>query len=185
MIRIIHDIENRAHSRQTMLCVYLLAMVFGTFLPGAVLVPVASNNVHEQQYQMHRLATEFFPGPVAVNDIGWVSYRNEAPVLDLWGLASTDALRARRTRSAPTALAKLVNQSGAPLIMIYDEWFGTRMTAEWVPLARLHLSKRAIYVAEDTVALYAPIGADIAQNAGKATGILRRTLPTGASLELY
>jgi hypothetical protein len=182
--RFMEDIESRARSRQTMLCIYLLAVLFGTFLPGAVLAPVASNNIHEQQYQMHRLATEFIPGPVAVNDIGWVSYRNEAPVLDLWGLASTGALRARRTGSAPAALAKLVSQSGAPLIMIYDEWFDARLTTEWVPLARLHLSKRAIYVAENTVALYAPIGADIAKLRTKLRDFAR-TLPNGASLELY
>jgi len=181
--QIVQDIENRARSRRTTFVIYLLATVSGTFLPGAVLVPVASNNIHEQQYQMHRLVTEFIPGPVAVNDIGWVSYRNEAPVLDLWGLASTNALRARIAGYAPAKLAKLVTQSGAPLIMIYDDWFDIRPTKEWVPLARLHLSKPAIYVADDTVALYAPVGADIARL--RATLLaFAKTLPPGASLDL-
>ena len=58
--------------------------------------PDAASNVYQQQYQMHRFVADFYRKPVAVNDLGWVSYRRPAGVrvLDLWGLASPEASRA-------------------------------------------------------------------------------------------
>lgn len=38
--------------------------------------PAACHNIYQQQFQMHRFVTEYYRGPVAVNDLGWVSYRN-------------------------------------------------------------------------------------------------------------
>lgn len=181
--RIAEDVEAGVRSRHTTPIIYLLVALAGSFLPATLLVPLASNNIHEQQYQMHRLVTEFIPGPVAANDIGWVSYRNESPVLDLWGLASTDALQARRTGFTPAKLAELVRESGAPLIMIYDKWFDARPTNEWVPLARLHIDRWPVYIGDDTVALYAPVGADIAALRAKLKDF-GQTLPSGTSLKL-
>lgn len=180
---IAEDIENRTRSRQTTLIVYLLFATAGSLLPATLLVPIASNNIHQQQFQMRRLVTEFIPGPVAVNDIGWVSYRNDAPVLDLWGLASTNALRARKTGFTPAKLAELVRESGAPLIMIYDEWFDARPKDEWVPLARLRIGGWPVYIGNDTVALYAPVGADIADLRAKLKDF-GQTLPPGVALDM-
>ena len=42
-------------------------------------------------------STAVIAAPVAVNDLGWVAWRNDEYVLDLWGLASLQALEARRT----------------------------------------------------------------------------------------
>jgi len=39
-------------------------------------LPVASNNIYEQQYQMHRFVVDYYKRPVAVNDLGYVSYKN-------------------------------------------------------------------------------------------------------------
>ncbi|HEY0341328.1 MAG TPA: hypothetical protein VGC34_11030, partial [Steroidobacteraceae bacterium] len=47
--------------------------------------PFATNNIYDQQYQMHRFATEFYREAVAVNDLGWVALRNPDYVLDLAG----------------------------------------------------------------------------------------------------
>ena len=181
--RIAEDIEAGARSRPTTAAICLIAAVSGTYVPGAILVPLASNNIYEQQYQMHRLITEFIPGPVAVNDIGWVAYRNEAPVLDLWGLASPDALRVRKAGFNPGTLAELTEKAGVRLIMIYDEWIPTHPTDRWTPLARLRLSKPPIYADKRTVALYAPAGADIAGLRAKLREFAR-TIPPGASLDM-
>jgi hypothetical protein len=47
---------------------------------------------------VHRFAVEYSE-PVAVIDLGWVTYRNDEYVLDLWGLA----LKPRASCSAPKA----------------------------------------------------------------------------------
>ena len=71
------------------------------YFMGLATLPLASNNIYEQQYQMHRFAVDFWGKPVAVNDLGYVSYRNPNYVLDLWGLASPQALKARMANEAP------------------------------------------------------------------------------------
>jgi hypothetical protein len=181
--KLAEEIENRSYSRATFFIICLFSTIFAINLRREVLIPVASNNIYEQQYQMHRLAHDYIRGPVAVNDIGWVSYRNDWPVFDLWGLASTEALRARRAGLTPAILAQLVEHSHARLIMIYDDWFKSRPSGTWTLLARMRTSKPAIYAADDTVSLYAPAGADISDLRAKLKAFARG-LPPGATLDL-
>ena len=54
----------------------LLAMFAQPYLEGLFTLPRASNNIFGQQYQMHRFVTGFWQKPVAVNDLGWVSFHN-------------------------------------------------------------------------------------------------------------
>nr|WP_321365257.1 hypothetical protein [uncultured Celeribacter sp.] len=94
--------------------------------------PMAARNVHDQQYQMHRFATEFFPETVAVNDLGWVAYRNEAYVLDLWGLGSEIA---RKNRSAyglrADWIAEMAEDKNATYAMIYPGLFADHIPGTW------------------------------------------------------
>jgi hypothetical protein len=53
-----------------------LLMLNRGYVKGTLETPLAGRGVYEQQYQMHRFAVEFYKRPVAVNDLGWVSYRN-------------------------------------------------------------------------------------------------------------
>lgn len=182
--QILDELDKRSFFRLSVISLAFLAAVGGNFVRGNWLVPIASNNIYEQQFQMHRLVTEYIRGRVAVNDIGWVSYRNNAYVLDLWGLASTDALRARRAGYTPESLERLTDEAGVELVMIYDTWFEALPVGSWKPMARLYTSKPAIYAAENVVSFYAPRKAD--------TAILRKnleefatTLPRGVTLELF
>ncbi len=65
------------------------------FVYPTLATPLAMNNLYERQYQMGRFARDHWRAPVAVNDPGWVSYRNPNYVLDLGGLASLEARRSR------------------------------------------------------------------------------------------
>ena len=88
--------------------------------PGYLLVttqtPAAALSIHEQQHQMHRFATRYFPHPVAVNDLGWVAYDNDQRVLDLWGLGSEAARRLTRQsgRTTDTLRQLTAGKSGEP-----------------------------------------------------------------------
>ena len=57
------------------------------YLSAALQTPFASRGIYEQQHQMGRFARDFFPRPVAVNDLGLVSWRNSNFVLTYGGLA--------------------------------------------------------------------------------------------------
>jgi hypothetical protein len=101
------------------------------YVPTISLTPSASTTIYVQQYQMHRFATEFFPYPVALNDLGWMSYGNKAYILDLAGLAS-DTIRVIRQRGTwtPESIRDLALQKGIVYAMIYRSWMPS-IPSEW------------------------------------------------------
>lgn len=144
--------------------------------------PRASHNIFQQQHQMHRFVTEFYGKPVAVNDLGRVSYRNSEYVLDLWGLASDDVLRARLTGSSEWP-ARFVEQRQIGLVMIYESWFKSSIPIEWQPIARLELLGKRITPASSTVSIYVTRQANIGEILA-ALESFRPTLPPDAELTI-
>lgn len=147
-----------------------------------VLTPLAANNIYEQQYQMHRFVTDYAGGAtVAVNDLGWVSYRNDGYVLDLWGLGSIEA-GARRTENEPGWMEVLVRRHDARLAMVYDSWFPGQIPFHWVRLGTLRLGNARVTPASSEVAFYATEPAAAAEFAPRLAE-WSRTLPPGAIFE--
>ena len=185
-----------------------LSLLLGApYYACAVRTPLAAANIYEQQYQMHRFAVDFLDAPVGVNDLGWVSFRNPNYVLDLWGLASAEALHSR-TQAALAAGAdlrpgalnlagvwggdwmdELAREHGVGVVMIYDEWFfggwnGKNSLPEgWTEVAKLHLGHEWVVAGEDTVSFYVLDS----QEAERIRGLLaafRETLPPGVRMEI-
>jgi hypothetical protein len=117
-------------------------------------LPVASSNIYEQQHQMHRFAVEFWKAPVAVNDLGWVSFRNDHYVLDLWGLASRQALEKRWSKDSGDWMTDLCASRDVRLAMMYERWLADVPSA-WIPIADLPLSGSRISVAKSSVTFFA------------------------------
>ncbi len=92
---------------------------------GAILdTPPAARNIYEMQYQMAVFLHRYYPeGPVAVNDIGAVSYFNDFPMLDLYGLASMDVARAKIGGTYNTQRSSASPGKGARVVVVYDDWF--------------------------------------------------------------
>ncbi len=96
-----------------------------------VTVP-GTKNLYGQQYQMHRFLTEFFPQPVAVNDLGYTSYRNPNHVLDLFGLGSETARKLRVGKElTPDDLRQLTSDAETVFAMIYTYWLTNGLPQEW------------------------------------------------------
>lgn len=113
-------------------------LVVGHFFIGTAVAPFAARGNYELQYQMHRFAAEFYRAPVAVNDLGLVSYHNPYYVLDLWGLGSEAARRARQNPSAdPHWMDRLAHAHRVGVAMIFDDWFAGAIPANWQRLAVL------------------------------------------------
>ena len=124
------------------------------YLVNIVTIPLASNNIFEQQFQMHRFATEYYKKPVAVNDIGLVSYNNAYYVLDLWGLASNEALKLRFKSNNLDWMDKLAVSKNVELAMIYDSWFN-EVPENWIKVGSLFLGRTRIGAASEKVSFYA------------------------------
>jgi hypothetical protein len=143
--------------------------------------PEAARNIDRQQHQMHRFLTECWKRPVAVNDLGWVSFQNDYYVLDLYGLGN-EAARKARMAADPGWMQTLTDQAGVELAMIYDDWFRDR-PASWTKVGELLLTERQITPASASVAFYATRpGAEPRISA--CLQQLSTSLPAGAAIRL-
>ncbi len=138
----------------------LLAYPFIGRASGALLhTPPAARNIYEMQYQMAMFLNRYYPaGPVAANDIGAVSFYNEFPLLDLYGLASMDVARAKLGGTYDTKMIeRLVRESGAEVVVVYDYWFDRYggLPGSWAKVGEWHFTD--CYVCGgDVVSFYAP-----------------------------
>jgi hypothetical protein len=152
------------------------------YVYAGVFAPWYANEMYQQQYQMNRFVTEFYDAPVAVNDLGWVSYRNDRYVLDLWGLAAKRALEARRLSESADWMDEFARKGEVELAMVYWSWF-REFPANWVRLGAMHLDRKRPGSGREPVTFYAT-----SATAGRRIlPIIERfapTLPTGAEFIL-
>ncbi|HEU4765652.1 MAG TPA: hypothetical protein VFT93_08400, partial [Candidatus Eisenbacteria bacterium] len=147
----------------------------GRYIFGLSTVPLAANNIFEQQYQMHRFVTQFERRPVAANDIGWVSYRNLNVVLDLVGLGSEGFVSDDGGAVRVEALQRAVENRRIEVAMLYDEWV-PQLPPGWRRMGELRLSRPKITPAFETVAFYAT-GVGSYEDALRRWESFRATLP--------
>ncbi|MEE9426841.1 MAG: hypothetical protein V3V25_01715 [Paracoccaceae bacterium] len=126
------------------------------YLPEVVRdFPVSARAIHHQQGQMSAFAKQHLNAPIAVNDIGRLAWNNENHVLDLWGLASAEALALRLVENEAGWADPLVNRHSAQVAMIYDKWFDQAVGPDWVRLGEFRLKERRGFLGSDVVAFYA------------------------------
>lgn len=162
----------------------LLLAAGAPYIQGLAALPGASANIYLQQYQMHRFVSGWWKDDVAVNDIGWVSYRNEHHVLDLWGLSSRKALQ-MRSQSADTTLQwmdDLVLERNIGLVMLYEDWFGGVPT-HWTLVGTMHMDRPRVTSTRDYISFYATTSADVAR-IRRAMESFGAAVPDGARIEL-
>ena len=136
-----------------------VAILVSHYFITALLTPFASRGVYEQQFQMHRFAADFYNKPVAVNDLGWVSYNNDNFVLDLYGLGSEPVrLMKMKHEFSPAKMAELAAHYGVGVVMIYEGWFNN-LPPSWRRIAILHT--QAVSAASDDVSFFVTPTADL------------------------
>ncbi|MBS0565651.1 MAG: hypothetical protein JSR87_14620 [Proteobacteria bacterium] len=137
--------------------------------------------IGRQQAQMARFVRDFAREPVAVNDMGLMSWRNNEYVFDLWGLGSPEALAARRAGTAPGWAAPLLARHGIRLAIIYEKWFGTALGPGWQPVADLTVLHPRGRLGDWRVTFYAQ-GADEARRVRTELTEFAPGLPEGVAL---
>lgn len=163
------------------LLVMLLTLMLGVrYLRTQAMTPLAVGNIAQQQYQMHRFVTEHWQQPVAVNDLGWVAYRNDHYVLDLWGLASAKTLAARRAQQ-PFWMEKAAESHGVDLAMIYTDWLEP-IPESWTLVATLVCPPPMVTAAGLRVDFYA-IRPGVRGPIEDAVERFSKTLPPGVKIE--
>ncbi len=84
-------------------------------------IPQAALGIWQEQAQLGRFASHFHTGPVALNDLGWVSYLRtpDQYTLDLVGLGSYEAFKTTERDRTPAWLDAITREHGIGLVMIY------------------------------------------------------------------
>ena len=128
-------------------CSYLYVQAFHD-------VPRSAGDVYREEFQMHRFATEFYTGNVAVNDLGWVSYhrRPGTYILDLWGLGSVEA--ARQHDKSTAWLDAVTRAHHVDLVMNYALWFAPP-PPDWTLLGEVCLNQMPVALGDPCVNYYA------------------------------
>ena len=142
--------------RSTVLNILLLAgLAWGSrgTIPNQLVTSLASRNNHDQQDQMATIAGRYLAEPVAANDIGLIAFRAKVYVLDLWGLASYEALRLRGGRHPETWMEDLMRRHKVEHAFFYDTWFGEH-PASWIRVATLTLPAPSVVAGGSQVSLY-------------------------------
>ncbi|OCH99229.1 hypothetical protein A8135_08265 [Legionella jamestowniensis] len=131
-------------------------LIFSSYPYFTVLVslPKATNNIYQQQFQMRRFVLDWLKAPVAVNDIGWISFNNPYYVLDLWGLGNYENYLKRRNEKNPMWMDEAVKKADIKLVMLYNNWFYT-LPRNWVLLGCLSFAGSRVSAANKTVYFYA------------------------------
>ncbi|MEE9387935.1 MAG: hypothetical protein V3U96_04945 [Paracoccaceae bacterium] len=117
--------------------------------------PIGPRAVHHQQGQMSVFVKQHLNAPVAVNDIGWLSWDNENYVLDLWGLASAKALHLRLGDTDDGWAGPLAQEHDAVVAMIYQKWLADAVDPSWVRLGDFRLKDWRGFLGGHTVTFYA------------------------------
>jgi hypothetical protein len=118
----------------------------------------ATTNIYQQQYQMARFITVYFANePVAINDIGAISYYTNAEVVDLWGLANREVSEEMIQRTYNTeSIIRITRNAKARLALIYDSWFQgeKEIPADWIRVGQWTIQNNVV-CGDETVSIYA------------------------------
>jgi hypothetical protein len=161
-----------------------LFIIGGRYVRTTMLVPLAANDICEQQMQMHRFVNDFYHSSVAVNDIGLVSYHNPNFVLDLWGLASEKARILKSSGAGDAAYHSLISSSGVHLVIIYKEWFPASLASGWEKVGSMEMSRNPVMLSAKGVQFYATDAATAAKVRDELRAF-QKTLPLGVELTIY
>ena len=174
---------DRARSSALALAAVLLALA-ALRLPVLVEVADSAGGIHRQQEQMARFLAEHYDGrAIMVNDLGWVAFLHDGPVLDLAGLGSHAVVRAQKEGRLDRAFVEeQVAAQGTEVAVVFERYFGGAIPAGWVRVGRWCLDGPAVTNGDRCVAWYAP-----ADRAGRLHDELQSftaSLPAGVTTTL-
>ncbi|MDF0600589.1 hypothetical protein P1J78_07600 [Psychromarinibacter sp. C21-152] len=127
------------------------------YVPFVVVIyPLAPRAIHVQQGQMARFAKQFLEEPVAVNDLGYVSWQNPNYVQDIWGLGNAEAYELRVKQGGPPGwVDRLVDNQGVRFAMVYDSWvLPEDIGDDWRLLGQLTTAVSTFYLGGHIVNFY-------------------------------
>jgi hypothetical protein len=143
-------------------------------------LPLASSNTYRQQYQIGRFMDRYYDGkPIAVQDLGYIAFLHDGPVVDLNGLGSHEVLELMQDdRLDRRAMERLIERNRVQAIALFADAYGIRLPENWVPVGEWQLGQKKVSPLYSTVTFYAPSEAQAAKLARQLRDF-RAELPAG------
>jgi hypothetical protein len=114
-----------------------LLVFFAGYAIQFLTIPALARKQALGSYQVHQFVTEFYRRPVAVNQLGYINYRNPDYVLDLSGLGSEVARRALAEGESPDWMNDLLASHNVDLAII-DTDTDMRIPNNWIRVGELY-----------------------------------------------
>ena len=110
-----------------------------------------SINIYEQQYQMGQFVHRFYNAtPVAMGDIGAISFFSQGKNVDLEGLGNLEIARSRKNGYwTPDFLYSLTQRDSVKVAIVFDASYPRQLLQQW--------KKVAIWQIPDNVACYSDV----------------------------
>jgi len=142
-------------------------------------------NIYDQQYQMAKFVHAYYDkAPIALNDIGAVSYYSNGNKLDLVGIASLDVVKSKKLGYwSPSFADSLARQQSIKLAIVYDSWFTPDLLRRWNKVATWQIQNNLI-CGDSVVSFYTIDPADILQLKQDLLSF-QRELPAGVVTRYY
>ena len=107
------------------ICLVCFGYAFaGRALGSLWLIPRASKNIYDQQYQTALFIRKYYPRTnVVLHDIGAVAFLNDCPIVYVYGLGTIEVARARRSGIFNAQwIDSFARSRNASIAVTYDTW---------------------------------------------------------------
>jgi hypothetical protein len=168
--------------REALLVCATLAMIVLSLDRLSVLstTPLAASNTYRQQYQIGRFMDRYYEDrPIAVQDLGYISFLHDGPVVDLNGLGSHEVIDlVREHKFDKQAMQDLIEREDVEAIALYADAYAFRLPSNWIPVGEWSLGQKKVSPLYSTVTFYAP-SERLAQRLDRNLRAFRSQLPPG------
>jgi protein involved in polysaccharide export with SLBB domain len=126
--------------------VVILGPLLKRALEAAEWTATACVNIYEQQVQIARFLAKYFANDtVAINDIGAVTYYGDERIVDVMGIATMEAARAKSFKlHEPMSRGQMARITrSATVAIVYDEWVGST-PSYWLGLGRWRIDDNRV-----------------------------------------
>lgn len=169
----------------------LFAVILSPFILRAFSVfqvPLATNNIYDQHYQMAQFVREYVQNMnLAANDIGMINFYSDAKILDLYGLGDMEVARSKFTGKYTTdVIENLIKEGNIKLAIVYANGYDMYggLPSSWIKIAEWTMMNYNVVCGYETVTFFA-VNSEDEGSLRKLLNDFSQHLPASVAYRVY